>query len=389
MENSLNIKPLPLIKGDTLISALEREGMNNIPSNVVLDKTLPGVGATYTEIHANRNSIIIEPNVPVIKGKVAKHSELNLLGVYSGITTKKIEAYLKNGKIKPKKILTTPEGFWKIKKAANNIAVNIYSDFFCLFDECEKLNQDVGYRKKITNPVTDFFEFENKAFVSATPLKIHHPKVYEQNFTWLKIEPQFDYPKDIKLILTNDFANTLYDKLNELKDSKCVCIFYNSTDGINSVINSFKMQGQSKVFCSPNSKKKLEKLGFTNIESDYCEPLEKYNLFTSRFFSAIDIELNVQPDIIILSNLNQAEYTMIDPFTEAIQIQGRFRKIFADGKNYKSLTHITNFKGDLNVKSEEQLDKEIEQYKATHSKIFTDYLTENDPIMENPVKLST
>jgi hypothetical protein len=383
MENSLNIIPLPLIKGDNLIEALKRDKKNNIPSNVILDKTLPGVGATYTEIHAKRNSIIIEPNVPVIKGKVAKHSELNLLGVYKGITTKKIEAYLKNDKIKTKKILTTPEGFRKIKKAAKNMALNIYTDFFCLFDECEKLNQDVGYRKKITNPVKDFFEFENKAFVSATPLKIHHPKVYEQNFTWYKVEPKFDYKKDIELILTNDFANVLLDKLKELVNSKCVCIFYNSTDGINSVINSFKMQNQVKVFCSDKSKKKLEKLGFTNIESDYCEPLEKYNLFTSRFFSAIDIELSVQPDIIMLSNLNQAEYTMIDPFTEAIQIQGRFRKIFADGKNYNTLTHITNIKSDLKIKSEEQLGKEIEQYKATHGKIFNDFLVETDPTKKN------
>lgn len=386
MINSLNINTLPLFEGDTLISALNREGMKNIPSNIVLDKTLPGAGATYMEIHAERNSIIIEPNVPVIKGKLAKHRDLNLLGVYSGITTKKIEAYLKDIKIKPKKILATPEGFWKIKKAANNTTINIYTEFFCLFDECEKLNQDVGYRKKITNPVTDFFEFENKAFVSATPLKIHHPKVYEQNFTWLKIDPQFDYRKDIELILTNDFANTLSDKLKELKDSKCVCIFYNSTDGINSVINSFNMQGQCKVFCSPESKKKLEKLDFKNIESDYFEPLEKYNLFTSRFFSAIDIELNVQPDIIILSNLNQAEYTMIDPYTEAIQIQGRFRKIFADGKNYNSLTHIANFKGDLDVKSEEQLCKEIEQYKTTHRTIFNDYLAESDSIKKAALK---
>ena len=378
MEKSLNIKSLPLIKGDTLISALKRQGIKNIPSNVVLDKTLPGVGATYTEIHSGRNTIIIEPNVPVIKGKVAKHIDLKLLGVYAGITTKKIEAYLKNENIKPKIILTTPEGFKKIKQAANNISINIYADFFCLFDECEKLNQDVGYRKKITNPVTDFFKFEKKAFVSATPLKIHHPKVYEQSFQLLKIEPQFDYKKDIELIITNDFAHTLSDKLKDLEKSKCVCIFYNSTDGINSVINSFKIRSQYKVFCSPKSKKKLEKLGFLNVESDYCEPLEKYNLFTSRFFSAIDIELIEQPDIIILSNMNQAEYTMIDPFTEAIQIQGRFRNFFENGKNYNSLTHISNFKSELKIKSEEQLDKELEQYKTTHGKIFSDYLAEND-----------
>jgi hypothetical protein len=284
MKKPLTIRHLPLFKGDRLINALKRQGLKNIPTNVVLDKTLPGVGATYTEIHAKRNSIIIEPNVPVIKGKVAKHKELNLLGVHVGVTTEMVKKYLLDSNIEYKKILTTPEGFKKIKKAANENGLNIYKDFFCLFDECEKLNQDVIYRKKITNPVTDFFEFDNKAFVSATPLAIHHPKVYEQNFQWLKIEPQFDYKKDIELILTNDFANTLSDKLNELRNNKCVCIFYNSTDGINSVINSFKMQNQYKVFCSPDSKRKLEKIGFVNVESDYCEPLERYNFFYFQIF---------------------------------------------------------------------------------------------------------
>lgn len=53
-------------KGERLSSALERISYKDIPANVVLDKTLTGLGATYGEIHSERNSIIIEPNVPVI-----------------------------------------------------------------------------------------------------------------------------------------------------------------------------------------------------------------------------------------------------------------------------------------------------------------------------------
>lgn len=53
-------------KGEWLTDALMRQGYENIPSNVILDKTLTGLGATHTELHSNRNSIIIEPNVPVI-----------------------------------------------------------------------------------------------------------------------------------------------------------------------------------------------------------------------------------------------------------------------------------------------------------------------------------
>ena len=58
--------------------------LEEIPSNVILYKTLTGIGATYSEIKAQRHSIIIEPNVPVIIGKCNsdKHKNDNLLGVY-------------------------------------------------------------------------------------------------------------------------------------------------------------------------------------------------------------------------------------------------------------------------------------------------------------------
>ncbi len=57
---------LELHHNEWLSDALRRGGYGeNIPTNVILDKTLTGVGATYCEIHAKRNSIIIEPNVPV------------------------------------------------------------------------------------------------------------------------------------------------------------------------------------------------------------------------------------------------------------------------------------------------------------------------------------
>ena len=53
-----------------------------IPTNTILYKKLTGLGATYGEIKANRNSVIIEPNKPVIIGKCndPKHRDDNLFG---------------------------------------------------------------------------------------------------------------------------------------------------------------------------------------------------------------------------------------------------------------------------------------------------------------------
>ena len=57
--------PAILKKGQRLIDALKTIGYKDIPSNVILDKTLTGIGATYQELHAKRHSIIIEPTLPV------------------------------------------------------------------------------------------------------------------------------------------------------------------------------------------------------------------------------------------------------------------------------------------------------------------------------------
>ena len=67
-----------------------------IETNTILNKTITGIGATYSEIKALRNSIIIEPTKPVIYGKVnnAIHKDDNLFGVYQGIYQDKIIEYI-------------------------------------------------------------------------------------------------------------------------------------------------------------------------------------------------------------------------------------------------------------------------------------------------------
>ena len=61
----MQTEEIKIHNGEWLTDALKRQGYENIPSNVILDKTLTGLGATHTELHSNRNSIIIEPNVPL------------------------------------------------------------------------------------------------------------------------------------------------------------------------------------------------------------------------------------------------------------------------------------------------------------------------------------
>ncbi len=343
-----------LHKGQWLKDALAAVGEELIPSNTLLDKTITGVGATSMELESPRHSIILEPTLPVIHDKAMNKP---FLPVYKECKTKDIKAYLQNKRIAYKKLLSTPESFYKIKKACHELGMDMYQMFFCLFDECEKLTQDVDYRKKITKPMADFFQFQGKALVSATPLEVSDPRF--EGFTRIKIKPDYDYKEDLRLIVTNNVDMSVRKwLLEDLQESPRIFIFMNTTDGINKVVEALDIKEQSKIFCSDASVEKLKKRGLDNVESLYQEPLGKYNFFTCRFYSALDIHVDVLPDVVLLTNLYEASHSMLDPFTESIQAQGRFRKKDEHGKRFKSLTHISNVHF-WQAKGMEELEEEI------------------------------
>lgn len=370
-------------KGEWLLDALKRIGYDMIPTNTILDKTLTGLGATHSEIHSKRNSIIIEPNVPVILGKLNDNEHLE--AVYEKCKPYNIKKYLQMN-IPYKKIFCTPESYKKIRKAAIELNINIYKDFFCLFDECEKVTQDIDYRNKIAQPIYDFFQFEGKAFVSATPLPISHKEFNNQCFQKIKILPDYDYKKDLDLIVTNSYYKRLKKVLDSMKDSKHICIFFNVTDGINEIIENLNITNY-KIFCSQKSVEKLAKRRINNAYSHIDYPLAKYNFFTCRFYSGLDIALRKhKPDIIMLTDFSSANWTMIDPFTEAIQIQGRFRKTKKDDDvTYNSLTHISTINPNMRVRSKDELDIRINQFIADYNMLKERHDKEADNIRKEAI----
>ncbi len=214
------IRDLSIDKGSWLSDV-----MKEIPTNTILNKVMTGCGATTLEINAARHSIIIEPNVPVIIGKKAQHDFL--FAVYEGTTREDVKAYLLGEEDGYRKIITTPEGFdKKVLPAMYETNTPIFEDYFLLFDECEKAIQDVGYRGDIYLPVEDFFKFENKAMVSATPIVPSDPRFEEQGFEMIRIVPTYDYCKDLTVVVTNNTVCVLRKLLERYrKAGEKVCIF--------------------------------------------------------------------------------------------------------------------------------------------------------------------
>ena len=305
-----------------------------IPANTILYKTLTGLGATYGELKADRNSIIIEPNVPVIVGKCndPKHRGDNLFGVYEGIYTDDLVKYLEASANKRIKILTTPESFTKVKDAFELMDMDVYGTCFLLFDECHKIVKDVDYRSDIILP----------------------------------IEPIFEYKLPIKLIHTNNVLEQLKRELGKLDTT--ICFFINSTDMIYSFIKQLDIDNESTVFCAKKSVEKLRNNHFKHAFEQWSESrMKKYNFFTSRFCNALDIEFEIKPTVIIITEVYFSEYSMIDPNTDAIQAIGRFRN------GIEQVCHIFNTNTNFPVRTVEEIDGYIAGCEDVYKKLKTLY----------------
>ena len=337
--------------------------MNEIPSNCILSKRIPGCGATTLELDTNRSSIIVVPNVPVIVSKCNKYP--NLLGVYEGVNQSQIIEYLTNNPTR--KIMTTPESFGKVKTACEKCGINVYSDFFLLMDECHQLIKDVDYRIDIVMPMNDFFLFNRKALVSATPIGFSDPRFEENHFEIIEITADYDYRQDITVTQTYNIAKAVGKYLENHNGT--ICFFINSVVEIFSLMKHFDIMEDSAVYCAPKSRSKLKnEYDFTNAYTEWSsDTMKKYNFFTGRFFTAFDLELPYKPDLVMITDPYNAEYTMLDVDTDCIQICGRFR----NGIN--SATHIYRMNPEIVVKSREQMEWEISAHEFAYQTIQTLY----------------
>lgn len=357
------------------------EVLPEIPTNTILYKKLTGLGATYGELKADRDSIILEPNVPVIKGKCKdpKHAKDNLMGVYENVTVDSIVKYLQACKEKHIKLLSTPESFSKIKAAFEEVDRDIYSTCYLLFDECHKIVKDVDYRENITLPFDDFFMFENKGLVSATPLDFTDPRFFKQKFQIMEVQPNFEYAQPLNLYHTNNVLQELKKRIGNIE--KPIFLFINSTETIYSIMDKLDILEQSTVFCAYNSVKNLKDKKFSQAYSDWdAAKMNKYNFLTSRFFNALDIELDFQPEVFIVTDVTMATQSIIDPFTDTIQIIGRFRNGIA------SANHITNTDYKFQVRSKAQLQFRINVFEENYKMLKAYYDNATSDELRDAVK---
>lgn len=343
------------------------------PSDYIIYKTLCGLGATHGEAKLyKRNSIILLPNTPVLVGKknakerdgiTFKYPDICI--VYEDIKPEEVIRYLNDDTIKYKKILCTPEAYkFKVRTAIlEHPKYNLFKDFFMLIDECDSLVKTVFFRGKIISPLIDFFRFDKKAMISATPLKPSDLRFEENNFKILKVIPQYEYRKNIDIINTNNITASV-EYFIETNRDKQVFIFLNSTAVMARLITKLKLEKDSRIFCSEEKVRELKRKQKIKYACSKLEHLKKYNFLTSRFFSAVDIDIEEEPAVLIITDLHRAPFSLIDPYSDAIQIVGRLRNGVA------SVTHITNIKPNIDYKTSDEVSQLIEESFDCYKKLL-------------------
>jgi hypothetical protein len=131
----------------------------------------------------------------------------------------------------------------------------------------------------------------------------------------------------------------------------------------------FGILEDSVVYCAPKSRGKLKaEYDSTNAHTEWsADTMKKYNFFTGRFYTAFDLELLYKPDLVMITDPYNAEYTMLDVDTDCIQICGRFR----NGIN--SATHIYRVNPEIVVQTKEEVLKDISNREYAYNLIQTLY----------------
>lgn len=272
----------------------------------IIDKKYTGLGATYCEIYAKRNSIIVSPTRSLARSKYENavedknqnninkdYSFFYLGGGFEKFKTELFADFLNNEN--HKKIFVVSDSFYKTLKFGGE---KIYDEFALVVDEIDSIQQDTSYRSCLEDVVDYFWKFKNKAVVTATYIDFNDKKFLpSKDFPYYEVEiidykkPELDfYEVSAPLIGTINLIHELFLKDNNKK----MFIALNCVSDINKIIKTLKENENFEiedfgVFCSERSETNI----YPNVQKgELVNGIlnKKINFATSSYFVGIDIE---------------------------------------------------------------------------------------------------
>jgi len=332
----------------------------------LIDKQVTGIGATYLELHCERNSIIVTPTRALAQNKLKEN--FLYVGTKEGqqiATTKaEIKAYLNNTEIQYKKILVVADSIDKVIDSIKENNEDVYSNYFLLVDEIDTLQSDNNYRPVLSRVIDHYFDFKimRRALLSATVKQFTHPKLQKEHLT--TIQSYTPCNRNINLFYTNNINKLLAEKIKEISNehpAEKILIAYNSVLNILSTIKLLPEKLQyyetCAILCSEASKDTAGNY-LTKLIENNTLPC-RINFMTCSYFTGIDIEDSFH--LITVSN-SEKVYSAL-PVNKIIQIYGRCRKphvILSDTVIYnntkKPLKDLNTYRDILMKKAQKVID---------------------------------
>lgn len=291
-----------------------------------IDKQATGIGATYMELNAERNSIIVEPTKAIASTKAHKTKDSLYIGsptvLHSSLIKKAdIIAYHNNPKIQYKKFVVVADSLPKVIDA---IGEKVYESYYFMIDEIDSFQTESSYRPKLEKCIDYYFKFKNRSLVSATMKEFTNPEILKNPlYTIKQNRPQ----ELINLIETNHpvvyTTNTIVKYLDNPKEKLLIAL--NSVTKIVQIIGllSPEQREDCSVLCSEASKEKctIDKVNYYQELVNDKLPT-KVNFITSAYFTGVDIDESCS--IIIVTD-NLVPYTLLN-VEKVKQVIGRSRQ---------------------------------------------------------------
>lgn len=263
--------------------------IDKMPHGIV-DKKIPGIGATTLEINSKRNSIIVFPTKALAYGKYSKHPNT----LYIGSEIKEESKKVTNQQIKE---YLTKDGYKKLLVVADSlgrllsiIGEKNYKDYFLMVDEIDVLQTDNNFRPQLENVIDYYFSFpvKNRCMVTATMKEFSNPRLKGEcrfPITW-----QYNTRRDVTLLHTNNITQVIIEEVISHPKEK-VLIAYNSILQIRNVISRLneEIRKECAILCSEASMKEAGEYFAPKLGENDILPA-RINFATCCYFTGIDIK---------------------------------------------------------------------------------------------------
>ena len=305
--------------------------------NGILNKEIPGCGATTVALTDEHKTIICSPRNELLKNKHEQYPDTLL--VIGGVDTKEIEAYLQTAELP--KILVSYDSVYKLIGC-----IKYKSDWRVVVDEFQCLLADSSFKSEIELHFLDNSRsFPYVTFLSATPIldkyleQIDHFK--DMNYYQLDWEEKdivrvyrerTKNPINAALEIVRYYQNGNYPSVyvngERIYSKECV-IFLNSVNNIVNIIKQTELKPEEVNIIVGNSEDNDRQIarigeGFKRGRIPLKgETHKKFTFCTSTAYAGCDF-YSTNAATFVISDCNRPN-TAVDIATELVQIAGRQR----------------------------------------------------------------